>query len=74
MIDKSTTSHSTATTGASTPLSLEAMQRVMRELELLPQQPWTLIAPDGRVWVQQDPAELLKVLLPFHPLLSPMGQ
>lgn len=43
-------SSTTASTGQSVPVSLEAMRRVMIELELSPPPEWMLITPDGRVF------------------------
>ena len=43
-------SATTASTGQSVPVSLEAMRRVMIELQLAAPPEWMLIAPDGRVF------------------------
>lgn len=64
------TSVTTAGTSAASP---EQVIQAMRELELLPKPPWVLVAPDGRVWANDNPAELLQVLMPYHPLLRPLG-
>lgn len=67
-------SDGTATTAAGmAPVSSEKMIQVMQELELLPKPPWVLISPDGRVWANDNPVELLQVLMPYHPLLKPPG-
>lgn len=59
---------STATTGAE--VDPAKMLNAMRELEFIaPPNEWVLVAPDGRVW-RQKPDELLKVLMPYHPLLQ----
>lgn len=54
-------------------VSPEQVVQAMRELELLPKPPWVLISPDGRVWANDNPVELLQVLMPYHPLLKPPG-
>ena len=64
----------TATTAASmAPVSPGLVIKTMRELELLPRPPWVLVSPDGRVWANDNPVELLQVLMPYHPLLKPPG-
>lgn len=64
----------TATTAAGmTQVNPEQVIRTMRELELLPRPPWVLVSPDGRVWANDNPVELLQVLMPYHPLLKPPG-
>lgn len=74
MIDQDPT-NATASTASTSPISPEAMLRVFREIDLLmPKPEWVLIAPDGRTWVKQDPADLLPVLLPYHPMLKLPGQ
>lgn len=64
----------TATTAAGmAQVSPEQVIKAMRELELLPRPPWVLVSPDGRVWANDNPVELLQVLMPYHPLLKPPG-
>lgn len=53
-------------------VSLEMMLETKSRIEALPKGKWVLISPDGKAWVEEDPAELLKVLLPHHPLLKPL--
>lgn len=54
-------------------VSLSEMTRAMRGLDLLPAPTeWVLVAPDGRLWTA-EPAVLIQVLMPHHPLLKPMG-
>lgn len=61
-------------TAASTNLNqlatLEQVIEAKRKIEKLPKGEWLLISPDGRIWGSPDPAELLPVLLPYHPLLK----
>lgn len=60
----------TVSTGGQQPVTLEAMMRAMREVDLVAQPTeWTLIAPDGRVW-RGDVQHMFMVLAPHHPLLK----
>lgn len=60
----------TASTSTQQPVSLETMLHAMREIDLLPKNTeWMLVSPDGRMW-KGEPTELLKVLMPHHPLLK----
>lgn len=60
---------SASTTGAKS-LSIADIERVMREIDLLPKETdWMLAAPDGRCW-KGKPEQLLAILLPHHPLLK----
>ena len=62
------TTTGTATTGVE--INPANVINAMRELEMIaPPNEWVLVAPDGRVW-RQKPEDLLKVLMPFHPLLQ----
>jgi len=64
----------TATTAAGmAQVSPEQVIKAMRELEQLPRPLWVLVSPDGRVWANDNPVELLQVLMPYHPLLKPPG-
>ena len=59
-----------ATTGSVQPVSLEAVTRAAQEIGLLERPTeWTLIAPDGRVWVG-DVAHIFSALTPHHPPLK----
>lgn len=62
--------NTTASTTNMKPLSLPEILEAKRLMEALPKAQWTLIAPDGRVWIQDNPTDLLPVLLPHHPLLK----
>lgn len=58
----------TGTTGVK--IDPEKVINAMQKMEMIaPPNEWVLVAPDGRVW-RQKPEELLKVLMPFHPLLQ----
>lgn len=60
----------TASTGDMQPVSLEAIQRAMREIDLLPRnKEWMLIDPNGNMWKTEDVAKLMGVLATHHPLL-----
>ena len=52
------------------PLTLDQMERAMREVGLLPaSNEWMLINPDGKVW-RGDVQHIFMVLAPHHPLLK----
>jgi hypothetical protein len=60
----------TTSNGAMSPLTLDQMERAMREVGLLPaSNEWMLISPDGRVW-RGDVQRIFMVLAPHHPLLK----
>ena len=65
-------SATTAATGQSAPVSLEAMEQAMREIELLPTPEWVLIAPDGRVF-KGDQREVARALLQNIDITSLFG-
>lgn len=58
----------TINTNTPTATNVEAMVRTIQEARRMVE--WTLIAPDGRVWITDDPAKLFAVLTPYHPLLK----
>jgi hypothetical protein len=61
----------TTSNGAMSPLTLDQMERAMREVGLLPKNnEWTLVSPDGKVW-RGDVQHIFMVLAPHHPLLKP---
>lgn len=60
----------TASTAAAQKVDLEAMADVARVLKALPPGEWVLMDPQGRTWISPDPADLLKVLMPHHPLMK----
>lgn len=66
------TTNTTGSTGQSAPVSLEAMRRVMIELESLPQPEWLLIAPDGRVF-KGDQRTVARALLQNIDITSLFG-
>jgi len=66
LADQSTTASTTNTR----PPSLAEIQEAKRLLEAQPKPKWALVAPDGRVWMHEDPAELLPILMPYHPFLK----
>ncbi len=55
-------SYSTASTGPQTSLTLEDMEAAIEKLRGLPPVKWMLIAPDGRVWAEEDPRVLMIIL------------
>lgn len=62
--------NTSANTGTTQEVSLEKMTAAMREIGLLAMPTeWVLLSPDGRMW-KGDPAKLLQVLMPHHPLLQ----
>lgn len=53
----------TSTTGpASRPATPQEMASAIRELALTPRPPWTLVAPDGRIWQRPDLHEILQIV------------
>jgi hypothetical protein len=60
----------TASTSNTKIPTLEEMLSLKEMLTAMPKAQWVLYAPDGRVWIKSDPAELLTVLMPYHPLLK----
>lgn len=66
-----------ATTGTASTctqtFTLAELQNMARELAALPQPQWTLIAPDGRAWMDANPRELLPVLAGACYPLFPTG-
>lgn len=66
-------SASTAATGQSVPVSIEAMKQVMREIELLPTPEWVLITPDGRVF-KGDQRTVARALLQNIDVTSLFGE
>jgi hypothetical protein len=62
-----------ATTGNVTVLSIADIEKVMRDIDLLPKNTdWFLMSPDGRAW-KGKPEEMLLILMPYHPLLRGMN-
>jgi len=61
----------TASTSNAKIPTIEEMLRLKEMLTAMPKAQWVLYAPDGRVWIKTDPAELLTVLMPYSPLLKP---
>lgn len=52
------------------PLTLDQLERAMREVDLLPKNDeWMLVSPDGKVW-RGDVQHIFMVLAPHHPLLK----
>ena len=67
--DKTASTHGTADVS---PASIEAMTRVKNEIlarQSMNGDKWTLISPDGRVYIG-NPGELLPTLLHEHPLIK----
>lgn len=63
-------SETTAATGNAAPVSIEAMTKAMQEINLLPKpDQWTLIDPQGRVYVGKV-EDVTRVLMMEHPLLK----
>lgn len=53
----------TATTGRTpTKLTMADIEAAVQKLRGMPPAKWMLVAPDGRVWSDENPAELTKVL------------
>ncbi len=58
------------TSNGMSPLTLDQMERAMREVGPLPaSNEWMLISPDGKVW-RGDVQHIFMVLAPHHPLLK----
>lgn len=55
---------------APTTIRLADLEKVIREARALPKLKWALVAPDGRVWMEENPAVLLRVLAGMVPLDS----
>lgn len=63
-------SNTTASTGSTTPVSIEAMTKAMQEIDLLPKPDhWVVIDPQGRVY-KGKVEDVTRVLLAEHPLLN----
>jgi len=61
----------TAATGGTTTVSIEAMTKAMQEIDLLPKpDQWVVIDPQGRVY-KGKVEDVTPVLLAAHPLLNP---
>lgn len=59
------------TSNGMSPLTLDQLERAMREVDLLPKNDgWMLVSPDGKVW-RGDVQHIFMVLAPHHPLLKP---
>ena len=63
-------SETTASTNTNPLATLDQMLEAKRKFDKLPKGEWLLISPDGRVWGSPNPAELLPILIPYHPLLQ----
>jgi len=48
----------TATAGAQKPLRLEDILKAAEKIKAMPKGKWMLVAPDGRVWADEDPQKL----------------
>lgn len=54
--------NSTATTGPEESFNLKDFTRLEMMIARMPKVPWCLIAPDGRLWMADDPNDLLPML------------
>jgi len=48
--------HTTATTNTPQSFTLDDILKAKQKIDAMPKGKWMLVAPDGRVWADEDPA------------------
>ena len=61
--------HTTATTGTTKAFTLDDILKAKQKIDAIPKGKWMLVAPNGRVWADEDPKALAMTLaLECYPL------